>query len=73
MMGFGMMGGGIFGILILVLVVFLVMRLNNLNGYNSNNNSYARNNDALEILKERYARGEISEEEYERKRKILKE
>lgn len=75
MMGFGMMGGGgIFGILILVLVVFLVMRLfNNSNGYSPNNNSYTRNNDALETLKERYARGEISEEEYERKRKILKD
>lgn len=74
-MGFGMMGGGgIFGLLILVLVVFLVMRLfNNSNGYNPNNNRYTRNNDALETLKERYARGEISEEEYERKRKILKD
>ncbi len=73
MMGFGMMGGSIFGILILVLVVFLVMRLfNNSNGYNPNNNSYPRNSDALETLKERYATDEIDENEYKRKLKILK-
>ncbi len=76
MMGYyNMMGGGaIFGIIILVLVIFLGMRLyNNSNGLNSSNNSYTRKNDALETLKEKYAKGEISEEEYERKRKVLKE
>lgn len=74
LMGYGMMGGGgIFGILILTIVFFLVIRLfNNFSGYNPNN-SYTRNNDALETLKERFARGEISEEEYERKRKIIKD
>lgn len=72
---YGMMGGGgIFGILILGLVVFLAIRLyNNSNGLNSGRNSYTRKNDALETLKEKYAKGEISEEEYERKRKVLKE
>ncbi len=76
MMGYyGMMGGGgIFGILILGLVVFLAIRLyNNSNGFSTRNNSYTRKNDPLETLKEKYAEGEISEEEYERKRKILKD
>jgi putative membrane protein len=31
----------------------------------------ARRNDALEILRERYARGEISREEYESRRRDL--
>ncbi len=76
MMGYyGMMGeGGIFGILILGVVVFLAIRLyNNSNGFSSKNNSYSSKNYPLETLKEKYAKGEISEEEYERKRKVLKD
>ena len=67
MMGFGMMGGGLFGLLFMGLIIYLIISFfNNGNFYNM------KNDNPLEILKERYARGEISEEEYVEKRKILK-
>jgi putative membrane protein len=62
MMGFGMFGGGmllVWGILI-VLVVFVVR------GSVSNNRSNETNQSpsARQILDERYARGEITQEQY---------
>lgn len=67
MMGFGMMGGGLFGLLFMGLIIYLIISFfNNGTFYN------IKNDNPLEILKERYARGEISEEEYVEKRKILK-
>ncbi|WP_432666061.1 SHOCT domain-containing protein [Wukongibacter baidiensis] len=71
MMGFGMMGGGIMWILIIGLAIYLIAN-NQRNISNNYSNDRYRNNDALEILKERYAKGETTEEEYLRKRKILK-
>lgn len=65
MMGFGMMGGGLLGLVLLgILIYFIVGQINN----NSLSN---KRKDPLEILKERYARGEISEQEYEEKRRFL--
>jgi len=61
MMGFGMMGGMlVFWVVIIVLAVLLVKGL-----FNSNSNR-TRNNDrtATQILDERYARGEITQEQY---------
>lgn len=49
---------------VIYLIVYLVK--------NSNRSANTRSN-ALEILKERYARGEISEEEFEEKKKKLME
>ena len=72
MMGFGMMGGGffgLFGIIIIGLVVYLFVRNSNNRGYNFDN----ERKDPLEILDERYARGEISEMEYEERKRILKD
>jgi len=69
MMGFGMMGVAIFGLLFMGLLVYLVVSLINNNGTFNN----TRRDNPLEILKERYARGEISESEYEEKRKLLKD
>jgi len=69
--GYGMMNGGWFsgGIFMLfgwVAVIiggfFLIRMLMNQN----RNNARATENTALEILKERYARGEISHEEFEK-------
>ena len=61
-MGFGMMGGMlVFWVIIIVLAVLLVKGL-----FNSNSNR-SRDNDrtATQILDERYARGEITQEQYQ--------
>jgi len=67
MHGFGGMGLGmawywIIGILILLAVVWLVTRSFNQNRPESQAKS------ALDILKERYARGEIDQQEFEEKK-----
>ena len=65
MMGFW--GGGIIMIAFWVLlVVFIVWIVREVSGKNSRSNS-----NALEILKERYAKGEINKEEFETKKKDL--
>ena len=79
MMGYGMMdgfGGGwfmsIFGVLFLVLIIWPVVAL--IRGaawYRDPDSSYSRPDSALEVLKRRYARGEISREEYEGKKRDL--
>lgn len=65
MMGF--LGGGLmmisFWVLLIVLVVWIVREVS---GKNSRLNS-----NALEILKERYAKGEIDKKEFEAKKKDI--
>lgn len=68
MMGFGMMGGGFLGLIIIGVVLYLILN----NSSQHNNNNYKRNT-AKEILDETYAKGEISEEEYLQKKKTLKD
>jgi putative membrane protein len=79
-MGSGMMGGygmGWFGgilmivfwILIIVGLVFLIKWLIQSTGHDKTTGSGG--NRSLEILKERYARGEIDKEEFETKKKDL--
>ncbi len=69
--GYGMMGGGgwifwlIFWILVLVGLVLLIKYLLENSGAKKEHES------ALEILKKRYAKGEISKEEFEEKKKEL--
>ncbi len=66
MLGWGMAGGlmmVLFWVLIVLFVVWLVREV----GSTSSNQA----NKALEILKERYAKGEINKEEFESKRKDL--
>lgn len=70
MMGYGGWGFGfffmlLFWILIIVGLVALVRYLTN-QGENKE-----KNNKALDVLKERYARGEISKKEFEQKKKDL--
>jgi putative membrane protein len=62
-----MMFGGIFGFLLLIAFVFLVVWLVT----RSSGVSTTSKPDPLEIAKERYARGEISHEEYEKIKKNL--
>ena len=65
MMGF--FGGSImmivFWVLLVAFIVWMVREVDNKNSRSSSN--------ALEILKERYAKGEISKEEFEEKKKDL--
>ncbi len=66
MLGWGMAGGlmmVLFWVLVALFVVWLVREVASKNANHSNR--------ALEILKERYAKGEISQEEFESKRKDL--
>jgi putative membrane protein len=68
MMGYGIMGlGWLIGIIIIAgLVWFLVYA-----GKTKRSREPGSAGDALEILKQRFARGEIAQEEYEAKRRIL--
>lgn len=69
-MGYGSFGGGIleilFWILIVIGIIYLVKHLSR--GREKGERKEER---AIEILKERYARGEISKEEFEQKKKEL--
>ncbi len=62
MMGFGMMGGMfVFWVIIIVLAVLLVKGLFNSNSNRSSNYPST----PKQILDERYARGEITQEQYQ--------
>ena len=67
----GWFGGGImmiiFWILIILLVVWLVKELKS----SSSNSDRSNSKTALDILKERYAKGEIDKKEFEEKEKDL--
>jgi putative membrane protein len=75
MMGYryGMIGGyGMIIPLILIgLIIYAVYRLSQSNHKNYSNQRGA--SDALDILNKRYANGEISEEEYTKKKNVLKD
>lgn len=55
-----------------VIVVVVVLLLRGLGGHRPRNPMSSDSN-ALDILKERFARGEIDKEEYEERRRILRE
>ena len=64
--------GSIFGILILGLIVWGVFYMINQSRRNGPSSGYQNQGpSALEILKARYARGEISQAEFERMKKEL--
>jgi len=75
MMGYryGVMGW--FGMLIPFILVGLVIYLLVKPSQNNHRNYMSQNgeNDALDILNQRYAKGEISDEEYQHKKKMLRE
>lgn len=67
--GSGMGIGWVFGFLILAIIVGLLIR-----GLCANRGQYRQTlekDEALEILRKRYAKGEISEEEFGHKKKEL--
>jgi putative membrane protein len=66
-MGWGMGWFWIIGIIIIVAIVWIMVKV-------MNNNTSSKNfpgKSALDILKERYAKGEISKDEFEEGRKDL--
>ena len=75
MMGTGMMGtGGFMGIGLIVfwgLVIWAIVALARGNAFGGSQSSPERSDSALDILKKRYARGEISREEFEDRKKDL--
>ena len=56
----------VIGILVLVLIVGLLVKVSNKNNY-----SKQKYNSPLDILKTRYAKGEISKDEYDEKRRHI--
>ncbi|MDZ7821298.1 MAG: SHOCT domain-containing protein [Candidatus Marinimicrobia bacterium] len=72
---YGMQGWGMglawgIGILFLILVVFLIIRSFD---HQRHGGGITRERTPLEVLKERYARGEIDKAEFEEKKRDLKE
>jgi putative membrane protein len=63
----GWLGGGVmmigFWVLVAVLIVWIIREISGKNSHSSSN--------ALDILKERYAKGEIDKKEFEEKKKDL--
>jgi len=78
MMGFGGLGmifGSIWFIAIIAGIVFFIVWLVKRSGYAATDKGYAATdragNRSLEILKERYAKSELTKEQYENMRKDL--
>jgi putative membrane protein len=72
MMGYGdgmFYGGGFMWVFWIVLVVIVVMLLKQFSG----TSEQPKEHDALEILKRRYAKGEIDEAEYQKRKETLEE
>ncbi len=65
--GFGMGFGWIIGLLILIAIIWLVVRSVNQN----NRPQQPGSKSALDILKERYARGEIDKKEFDERKSDL--
>lgn len=63
----GMGFGWIFGLVFLAFFIWIIVRLTMQNQQRSNE----KRNTALDILKERYARGEIDKKEFDERKKDL--
>ena len=72
-MPFDMYGGGWFGWLIPIVLIGIVILAVYMIVKNNRNNNQKASNRALDILNERFAKGEIDEEEYNRRRDHLKD
>jgi putative membrane protein len=75
--GYGFWGMGWLGGLMMILfwaavIVFVFLLLRHLTA-GQGAGSVSKNTDPLEILRERYAKGEIDTREYEERKKVLRE
>ncbi len=66
-----MMGFGGLGLIFLVAAAFFIFKLFPNQNNNSRGNYYAGRETPLDILKKRFASGEISREEYEEKKRNI--
>ena len=77
MMGYGYgynMMGGWFGMMIIpIILIAVIIFLFYKQGQNNSVKDIGTRDNALDILNERFARGEIDEEEYNNKKSILKQ
>lgn len=73
MMGFGMLGGMALLWLVLIALVVLVVRIFFPSVSSGGNNRTHMPPSALKILEQRYARGELTYEQYQQMRKDLQE
>ncbi|MFO7658357.1 MAG: SHOCT domain-containing protein [Bacteroidales bacterium] len=64
--GWGMGWGWIIGLVVLIAAIWFLVRI-----VNGNNQSQNNKKTPLDILKERYAKGEIDKQEFEERRKNL--
>lgn len=65
-------GGMIFQLLFWLVIIFLIVwGVKQLAGRGQNSNLLTRKDNALEILRERYAKGEIDKQEFEAKKRDL--
>jgi len=65
--GLGMGLGGILGLILIAVIVWAVIRI----AGPSSRQQKSNGKDAIQILKERYARGEIEKDEFERMKREL--
>lgn len=70
-MGFGSIVMVVFIVAVVVLIVLLVRWLGGMGQHESGVHSTPRGKSPLDILQERYARGEIEKEEFEERRRTL--
>ncbi|HHI93396.1 MAG TPA: SHOCT domain-containing protein [Gammaproteobacteria bacterium] len=72
-LGWSMGFGGLFMILFWGLIIFGIVAVVRWLTGNGKNTGLPEQKTALDILKERYARGEIDEQEFQRKRRDLEQ
>jgi putative membrane protein len=71
---YGYYGGPIMmfiGLLVIAIIAYLFYRLNTKNNLSLNRSSDSANSEALDVLKMKFVNGEITEEDYLRKRNLL--
>jgi len=66
-MGWGMGFGWLIGLVVLIILVWLIVKAIN----SRNTSAPQQSKSALEILNERYAKGEISKQEFESKKRDI--
>ncbi|MGO1470198.1 MAG: SHOCT domain-containing protein [Tissierella sp.] len=69
--GYGMFVGGLLCLIIIGMIAYFIINIFNKNEKNSNVSGTKAS--AIDLLNERYVNGEIDEEEYNRRKEVLKD